>query len=128
MKKTFFKKIIAQNSQDLRVISALCSDANIKQSQIKYLRNNKIFILPLERINKESHVPDKKLNSILRFEFIENSKSKNIDQKNNDNILKLLAIDLFKKENNFEIVLLFSNNAVITLFAEIIEVTLEDIK
>jgi len=37
-----------------------------------------------------------------------------------------LAIDILKKENNFEITLLFKNNAFITLSTEIIEVTLED--
>lgn len=128
MTTVFFKKIIAQNPEDLRVISALCSEAKIKQSQIKFLRSNKVFILPLERENKESLETSQKINSILKFEFIENSKSKNIDQNEKENILQLLAIDLFKKENNFEIVLLFLNNAAITLSAEIVEATLEDVR
>ena len=42
--------------------------------------------------------------------------------------LKLLAIKLFKVKKNYEITLLFSNNAIINLSAEIIEVTLEDLK
>ena len=128
MTSLFFKKIIAQNPEDLRVISALCSEAKIKQSQIKFLRSNKVFILPLERENKESLGTSQKINSILKFEFIENSKSKNINQNAKENILQLLAIDLFKKENNFEIVLLFLNNAAITLSAEIVEATLEDVR
>ena len=128
MTTIFFKKIIAQNPEDLRVISALCSEAKIKQSQIKFLRSNKVFILPLERENKESLETSQKINSILKFEFIENSKSKNIDQNEKENILQLLAIDLFKKDNNFEIVLLFLNNAAITLSAEIVEATLEDVR
>ena len=128
MTSVFFKKIIAQSPEDLRVISALCSEAKIKQSQIKFLRSNKVFILPLERENKESLGTSQKINSILKFEFIENSKSKNIDQNEKENILQLLAIDLFKKDNNFEIVLLFLNNAAITLSAEIVEATLEDVR
>lgn len=128
MTTIFFKKIIAQNPEDLRVISALCSEAKIKQSQIKFLRSNKVFILPLERENKESLETSQKINSILKFEFIENSKSKNINQNEKENILQLLAIDLFKKDNNFEIVLLFLNNAAITLSAEIVEATLEDVR
>ena len=128
MTTIFFKKIIAQNPEDLRVISALCSEAKIKQSQIKFLRSNKVFILPLERENKESLGTSQKINSILKFEFIENSKSKNINQNAKENILQLLAIDLFKKDNNYEIVLLFLNNAAITLSAEIVEATLEDVR
>ena len=128
MSKKFLKKVIAQNPDDLRVISALCSDAQVDQSQIKFLKNNKVFILPMERKSEDDTKFKRKISSILKFDFIDQSKSKNINQENITNKLKLLAIDLFKKENNFEIVLLFSNNRVITLSAEIVEVTLEDIR
>ena len=128
MAEKFLKKIIAQNQEDLRVISALCSEAKIRQSDIKFLKNNKIFLISLERENKEKNNPKEKINSILKFEFIDKSQSKNINQNNNENILVLLAIDLFKKQNNYEIILLFSNNGIITLEAEIMEVTLEDLR
>ena len=128
MADKFLKKIIAQNQEDLRVISALCSEATIKQSEIKFLKENKIFLLSLERENKENSNSKDKISSILKFEFIETSKSKNIDQNSEDNFLELLAIESYKKENNNEIVLLFSNNGIINLFCEIIECTLEDVK
>ena len=128
MTDKFLKKIIAQNQEDLRVVSALCSEAKIKQSDIKYLKDNKVFLISLERENKEKINTKEKINSILKFEFIDKSKSKNIDQSDDKNILELLAIDLFKKENIYEIVLLFSKNGIITLEAEIIELTLENIK
>ena len=128
MSKKFLKKVIAQNPDDLRVISALCSDAQVDQSQIKFLKNNKVFILPMERKSEDDTKFKRKISSILKFDFIDQSKSKNINQENLANKLKLLAIDLFKKGNNYEIVLLFSNNRVITLSAEIVEVTLEDIR
>ncbi len=128
MVEKFLKKIIAQNHEDLRVISALCSGAKVKQSEIKFLRENKIFLISIERDNKEKFDSKKKINSILKFEFIENSKSKNIDQNNDKNILELLAIDLFKSEKKFEIVLLFSNNGIINLEAEVIEIELDNIE
>ena len=128
MSERFLKKIIAQNQQDLRVISALCSEAKIKQTEIKFLKKNKVFLLLLERENKEKINSKDKINSILKFEFIETSKSKNIDQNSKNSILELLAIESYKKEKNNEIVLLFSNNGIINLFCEIIECTLEDIK
>ena len=43
MTERFLKKIISQNEEDLRVISALCSESKIKQTDIKYLKDNKIF-------------------------------------------------------------------------------------
>ena len=128
MANKFLKKIIAQNQEDLRVISALCSEAKIKQSEIKFLKENKIFLISLQRKNKEKSNSKENINSIIKFEFIEKSKSKNIEQSNEENILELLAIDTFKKENNYEIILLFSNNGIINLFCEIIDCTLEDVK
>ena len=128
MKKRFFKKIIAQTAEDLRLIAALCSDALTVSNKIKYLKDNKIFLIPIERPLNELGKKNKKIESILKFEYIEKSKSKNIIQDNNNKILKLITMDIFKKNNNFEISLLFSDNAVINLETEIIEVTLEDFK
>ena len=128
MSKKFLKKIIAQNHDDLRVISALCYEAKIIQSEIKFLKKNKIFLISLERENREADNSKKKIKSILKFEFIEEKKSNNIDQNNDDNILELLAIETYKKENNNEIILLFSNNRIINLFCEVIDCTLEDVK
>ena len=128
MSRKFLKKIIAQNRDDLIVISAICSKAKIKLSEIKFLKKNKIFLLSLQRENRENGNNKEKINSILKFEFIEESKSKNIDQSDEKNILELLAIETYKKENNYEIILLFSNNGIINLFCEIIDCTLEDVK
>ena len=128
MAEKFLKKIIAQNQEDLRVISALCSEAKIKQSEIKFLKENQIFLLSLERENKEKSNSKDKINSILKFEFIETSKAKNIEQNIEDNFLELLAIESYKKENKYQIVLLFTNNGIINLFCEIVECTLEDVK
>tara|TARA_Y100000741_G_scaffold280369_1_gene220146 strand:+ start:19 stop:423 length:405 start_codon:yes stop_codon:yes gene_type:complete len=128
MTNKFFKKIIAQSPQDLQIISACCSEAKIKLGNIKYLPKNKIFLMSIERLNKESKKKNEKINSIIKFEFIDSSKSINIDQNDPNLLLELMAINLFKREYNFEITLLFSNNAIITLSAEIIEVTLEDQK
>ena len=127
MDKKFLKKIIAQSSEDLQVISACCSEAKVKASEIKYLPSNKIFLLSVIRFDKEND-NNSSINSIIKFEFIESSKSKNIDQNNPNIILELLAIDIFKRDQNFEITLLFSKNRFITLTTEVIEATLEDQK
>ena len=126
MRNKFFKKIIARSSDDLQFISAYCSNSSVKINDIKYLKKNKIFLILLERINQDKK--NQKISSILKFEFVDSSKSKNINQKDAKILLKLLAIKLFKVKKNYEITLLFSNNAIINLSAEIIEVTLEDLK
>ena len=121
------KKIIAQNSEDLRTISAICSEALVNQSEIKYLKKNKVFLIPIERLHKEDNKNKNVIKSIIKFDYIDASKSKNIDLNNKDKTLKMLAIDIFKKDQNYEIVLLFFNNEAITLTSEVIEVTLEDL-
>jgi len=126
MTKKFLKKIIARSLDDLQFISAYCSNSTVKINDIKYLKKNKIFLILLERINQDKK--NQKISSILKFEFVDSSKSKNINQKDAKILLKLLAIKLFKVKKNYEITLLFSNNAIINLSAEIIEATLEDLK
>ena len=121
------KKIIAQNSEDLRTISAICSEALVNQSEIKYLKKNKVFLIPIERLHKEDNKNKNVIKSIIKFDYIDASRSKNIDLNNKDKTLKILAIDIFKKDQNYEIVLLFFNNEAITLTSEVIEVTLEDL-
>ena len=128
MDKRFLKKIIAQSPEDLQIISACCSEAKVNTSEIKYLPSNKIFLLSLLRFDRENENNKNSINSIIKFEFIESSKSKNIDQNNPNLLLELLAIDIFKRDRNFEITLLFSKNRFITLTTEVIEVTLEDQK
>ena len=124
-KKKYLAKIIAKDSNGFQVISAYCSDSKVKVEDIKFLKKNKIFLLLIERLNKEKDNKEK-IKSICKFDFINEVKSKNIDQNNRNNILELITINVFKVKENFEITLLFKNNAFITLLTEVIEVTLED--
>ena len=123
----FLKKVIAQSPDDLQIISAICAESKVKISDIKYLPSTKIFLLSVLRMDKETS-NGRPINSVIKFEFIESSKSKNINQSNADLTLELFAIDIFKKQENFEIVLLFSKNGIITLTTEVVDVTLEDQK
>jgi len=124
-KKKYLAKIIAKDPNGLQVISACCSEAKAKVEEIKFLKKNKIFLLLIERLSKEKNKKEK-IKSICKFEFVDSVKSKNINQNNRNSILELLGIDLFKIGKNYEITLLFQNNAFITLSTEVLEVTLED--
>jgi|TARA_B100001175_G_scaffold270976_1_gene243438 hypothetical protein len=123
--KKYLAKIIAKDPNGIQVISACCSESKVKVEEIKFLKKNKIFLLLIERLNKEKDNKEK-IKSICKFEFVDEVKSKNIDQNNKNNILELIAINLFKVKEKFEITLLFTNNAFITLSTEVLEVTLED--
>ena len=126
MIKRYLAKIIAKDSQGLQLISACCAGAKVKIAEIKYLPKNKIFLLSLKRLSKELNNNNLKINSICKFEFVDSVKSKNVNQNNVNLVLELFTIDLLKNKKNYEINLIFSNNAYITLSTEIVEVTLED--
>ena len=122
----YLAKIIASDQEGLQMISACSSGAKVKISDIKYLASNKVFLLSLERTKLETDQKDKKINSICRFDFVDRVKSKNINQKNDKLVLELIAIDYLKNKEDYEINLIFNNNAYIALTTETIEVRLED--
>ena len=126
MDKKYLAQIIATDNEGLQMISACTAGAKVKVLNIKYLASNKVFLLSVERTKVETNQEDKKINSICRFDFVDAVKSKNIDQENKKLVLELIAIDYLKNKNDYEINLIFNNNAHIALTTETIEVRLED--
>ena len=126
MDKKYLAKIIASDNEGLQMISAYSAGAKVKVSDIKYLSENKVFLLSIERTKIETDQEEKKINSICRFDFVDKVKSKNVDQDNEDLVLELIAMDYLKNKDDYEINLIFNNNAHIALTTETIEVRLED--
>ena len=126
MEKKYLAKIIANDQEGLQMISVCSAGAKVKIADIKYLASNKVFLLSIERTKVETDQEDKKINSVCRFDFVDKVKSKNIDQKNQELVLELIGIDYLKNNTDYEINLIFNNNAYIALTTETIEVRLED--
>ena len=126
MDKKYLAKIIATDNEGLQMISACCAGAKVKISDIKFLKSNKIFLLSVERKKIETDQKDKKVRSVCKFEYVDQVKSKNIDQNNQEIVLELIGIDYLKNKDEYEINLMFNNNAHISLNTETIEVSLED--
>ena len=124
--KKYQKKLIANDQDGLAMISALLNSSKVKVSDMKYLPSSKIFLLSAKRSKIEDKKNTKEVNSICRVDYVSKVKSKNIDQKNQDLTLELLAIDYLKNKENFEINLIFKDNAHIALSTELIDITLED--
>ena len=126
MDKKYLPKIIANDNEGLQMISACCAGAEVKVADIKYLKKNKVFLLSLKRSKNELESGDKKVNSICKFEFVDSVKSKNIKQDDFNKNIELITMEYLKSNEKYEISLIFTNNAYITLSTEIIEVTLDD--
>ena len=119
-------QIIASDLDGLQVVSACSTGAKVRVAEIKFLLSNKVFLLSIERTKIETDQEDKRINSILRFDNVLKVKSKNIDQNNKDLVIELMAIDYLKNNNDYEINLMFENNAHISLVVEALEILLED--
>ena len=122
----YLAKIIASDQEGLQMISAISSGAKVKVADIKYLASNKVFLISIERSKNETNQENKKINSICRFDFVDKVRSKNIDQLNQEIVLELIGIDYLKNNDDYEINLIFNNNAHIALTTETIDVRLED--
>ena len=126
MSKRYLAKILARDINGLNIISLHIHKAIVKVSEIKYLKENKIFIMSMKRNSVKEK--NKKVNSVCKFEFIDNAKSKKINQLHTNKDLEILAINVTKNIDDYNFNLLFSNNGLITLKSDTIEVTLEDLK
>ena len=125
-------KLIAKTEEDLRVISAHLQDSIVNQSDIAHLKTNKIFLIQLNRfmwedVAKGVFRKNKRIRTILKFDNVIEVNSKNINQNNKDNFLDFLAIESQQTpDENYEMKLVFSGDAIIKVIAEVIEVTLDD--
>ena len=64
MDKKYLAKIIAKDSQGLKLISACCFKAKVKIEELKYLKKNQIFLIFLQRFKLEN---EKNRQKILFF-------------------------------------------------------------
>ena len=126
MSKKYLAKILARDINGLNIISLHVHKAIVKISEIKYLKENKMFIISMKRNSVKEE--NKKVLSVCKFEFIDEAKSRKINQLYINKELEILAINVTKNIDNYNFNLLFSNNGLITLSSETIEITLEDLK
>ena len=136
-KEENYKKLslIAQNEEDLVVISTLCQDSIIKIANIKWAKKSKRFYLLINRFCWELNDLSKKksnnmlrINSIMSFNSVLSVKSVGIQQNKTSDITSLLTLNYnfitFEKQ---AIDLIFSGNSQITLNIECIDAYLKDI-
>ena len=125
-------KLIARTDEDLRIISAHLQDSIASTANMANLKKNKIFLMQLNRfmwedVERGVFRKNKRIRTILKFDNVIDVNSKNINQSNKDKFLDFLAIESnLMRDNNYEMKLIFSGDAIIRVVAEVIEVTLDD--
>ena len=125
-------KLIARTDEDLRVISAHLQDSIVNLKDIANLKQNKIFLMQLNRfmwedVEKGVFRKNKRIRTVLKFDNVLEVNSKNINQTGEDKFLDFLAIESRQMpDKNYEMKLIFSGDLVIRVLSEVVEVTLDD--
>ena len=119
-------KLIAQNDEQLTILSSLAQDSIIKSNEMGYDKKNKRFALLMNRYRHEEENPSR-IRTAIHFDYVESVKSVGIDKESKDEILVLLAIRFeIKSKPSGVIFLEFSNNKSISFDVESIEAFLTD--
>ena len=119
-------KLIAQDDEQLTIISSLAQDSIIKTNEMGYDKKTKRFALLMNRYRHEEKNPSR-IRTAIHFDFVDSVKSVGIDKQSSDDILVLLAIRFEgKSKPSGSIFLEFSNNKSITIDVESIEAFLTD--
>jgi hypothetical protein len=125
-------KLIANNSEDLKVISAHLQDSIVSTLDIANLKKNRIFLLQLNRfmwedVEKGVFRKNKRIRTVLKFENVLSVLSRNINTKGKERFLDFLTMESnILEDKTCEINLIFSGDVVIKIKAEVIEITLDD--
>lgn len=121
------RKMIALDSEDLQVISALCQDAVMKVGDLRYFPKDKRFVVELNRFVWEKGERQKeRRRSVLHFERVEKVAGRKIDLKNKSLVLNLLAILVHSADKRETVELVFSEDRAVRLETECIEAQLTD--
>ena len=125
-------KLLATSDKDLRVIAAHLQDSIVLPKDVANLKKNRIFLIQLNRfmwedVEKGVFRKNKRIRTILKFDNVMGVFSKNINVNNKNEFLDFLTIESnVLPDKNYEIKLIFSEDSVIKLTVEVIDVTLDD--
>ncbi|GFE65536.1 DUF2948 family protein [Litoreibacter roseus] len=128
-------KLIAADTEDLQVISALVQDAVLPASEMKYEPSKRRFVLLLNRFRWEDQSRAaqrrrayERVRSILMFEDVAGVSSQGIQRDDPETVFSLLSIGWEAREDGVgQLVLTLAGDGAIALDVECVNVTLQDV-
>lgn len=125
-------KLVAMDAEDLGILSAHCQDAVMKLGDLAYLPAESRFLIEMNRFvwekRKGAEEPERR-RAVLHFERVGKVSVKDIDPKQKDRILSLLAIVYEPVDAPAGTIdLVFAGSGVIRLHVECVEAQLADMK
>ena len=125
-------KLVALDRDDVEIISTHLQDAVLKAADIRWRPSENRLVLALNRFDweaaHEKHPEYRRRRAVLRFDRVRNCKCRNIDPKNGEAVLNLLAVEFAETDSPAGVVtLVFSGGAAMRLEVECLEAELADL-
>jgi hypothetical protein len=124
-------KLVAMESEDLAIVSAHLQDAVVKVSEMAYLPGEKRFAMVVNRfdwIAASEKAKAVRRRAGLHFERVLAARTRNLDLKDAETVVNLLAVEFAGKDApSGTITLYFSGDAAIQLDVECIEMAMRDL-
>jgi hypothetical protein len=124
-------KLLAQDEEDLKIISAHLQDAVMRVGDMVYLPTKRRFVAVMNRFcweDCDEHEPGARVQTGLHFDSVLKVQSRNVRQDDPDAVAGLLAIDFSSgKDGTGNIDLVLCGGGLIRLNVECIDACLSDI-
>ena len=125
-------KLIALDRDDVEIISTHLQDAVLKVADIRWRPGENRLVVALNRFDWEGALekdPEyRRRRAVLRFDRVRNLKCRNVDPKNGEAVLNLLAVEFAETDPPAGVVtLVFSGGAALRLEVECLEAELADL-
>lgn len=125
-------KLVAFDRDDVEVLSAHLQDALIQVADVHWRPNEKRLVMAVNRFDWEAAIAPEPVYrrrfAALRFDRVLGCKCKNVEPKNKETVLNLLAVEFAETDAPTGVVtLFFSGGGVLRLEVECLEVELADL-
>ncbi len=124
-------KLVAMEREDLAIVSAHLQDAVARVGEMAYLPAEKRFAMVVNRFDWIAASEQEKAlrrRAGLHFERVLNARVRNLDLKDDNAVVNLLAVEFTEKDPpSGTITLYFSGDAAIQLDVECIEMAMRDL-
>jgi len=125
-------KLVALDRDDVEIISTHLQDSVLKVADIRWRADENRLVLAVNRFDweaaLENHPEFRRRRAALRFDRVLNLKCRNVDPRDGEAVLNLLAVEFSETDPPAGVVtLLFSGGAALRLEVECLEVELSDL-
>jgi hypothetical protein len=125
-------RLIAEDAEDLKILSSAVQDAVLKAENLKYDRQRRRFTLEVNRFQweeaKPKRAPQSRVRSLLAFDSVLSVKTRAVSKADPDMVLSILSISFDPAEDppGGKVSILFSGDGELALEVEALDATLLD--